>query len=173
MKKIAICSFSFIWLLLAATVGLGCTCQRNILGIEKSEKNQVREARKYADVVFSGIVTEIIVDEKARTFEARFKVLESWKGVEAKTISLFGGSECCFCEYMFEVGESYLLYASARVGYKNKLGTTICSRTKPLSKAEIDLKYLGKKKKVDSSGQASPPVGERRSSLNRSANTSW
>jgi hypothetical protein len=49
---------------------------------------------------------------------------------------------------MFEVGESYLLYASARIGYKNKLGTTICSRTKPLSKSAIDLKYLRKKKKV-------------------------
>ena len=148
MKKITIGLLSFIWLLLAATVGLGCTCQRSLLGIIKSEKDQVKEARKYSDVVFSGIVTELIVDEKARTFEARLKVLESWKGVETETVSLFGGTECCFCEYMFEVGESYLLYASARVGYQNKLGTTICSRTKPLSQAAIDLKYLRKKKKV-------------------------
>jgi hypothetical protein len=95
------------------------------------------------------------VDEKAHTFEARFKVLESWKGVETETVSLFGGTECCFCEYIFEVGETYLLYASARVVYKNKLGTTICSRTKPLSKAAIDLKYLGRKK-GGSSGQISP-----------------
>ena len=151
MKKISICLSSFIWLLLAATVALGCTCQRNLWGIAKSEKDQVKEARKYSDVVFVGMVTEIIVDEKARTFEARFKVLESWKGVETETVSLFGGTECCFCEYMFELGESYLLYASARVAYKNKLGTTICSRTKPLSKAAIDLRYLGKKKKVGSS----------------------
>src|SRR5215207_5294168 len=137
MKKIAICSLSFVWLLLAATVGLGCTCQRNLFGIVKSEKDQVREARKYSDVVFSGIVTEIIVDEKAHTFEARFKVLESWKGVETETVSLVGGTECCFCEYMFEVGESYLLYGSARPAYQNKLGTSICSRTTPLSRAAI------------------------------------
>jgi hypothetical protein len=158
MKKIAICLLSFVWLLLAATVALGCTCQRNIFGTVKSEKEQVKEERKYSEVVFSGIVTEIIVDEKAHTFEARFKVLESWKGVERETISLFGGTECCFCEYMFEVGESYLVYASARVGYQNKLGTTICSRTKPLSQAATDLKYLEKKKKGGSSGRISPVV---------------
>ncbi|HKO61498.1 MAG TPA: hypothetical protein VJV03_10090 [Pyrinomonadaceae bacterium] len=145
MKKSALCLLSFIWLLLAATVALGCTCQRNLWGVAKSEKDQVKEARKYSQVVFSGRVTEIIVDEKALTFEARFQVLESWKGVETGAVSLFGGTECCFCEYMFEVGESYLLYASPRVGYQNKLGTTICTRTKPLSKAAIDLKYLGKK----------------------------
>lgn len=167
MKKIAICLSSFIWLLLAATVGLGCTCQRSLLGIVKSEKSQVKEARKYSDVVFSGVVTEIIVDEKAHTFEARFKVLESWKGVETETVSLFGGTECCFCEYMFEVGESYLLYASARVGYQNKLGTTICSRTKPLSKAELDLKYLGKKKKGGSSGRISLVAKPNNNSFNQ------
>ena len=155
MKKIALYLFSFVFLLLAATVALGCTCQRNLFFV-KSEKTQVNEARKYSDVVFSGIVTEIIVDEKAQTYEARFKVLESWKGIEAETVSLFGGTECCFCEYMFEVGESYLIYASARIPYKNELGTTICSLTKPLAKAAVDLKYLGKKKKGGSSGQISP-----------------
>src|SRR5688572_20914346 len=99
MKKIAICLFSVIWLLLAATVVLGCTCQRSVLENVKSEKDQVIEARKFAEVVFSGIVTEVIVDEQAHTFEARLKVRESWKGVEAVTVSLFGGTECCFCEY--------------------------------------------------------------------------
>jgi hypothetical protein len=169
MKKIAICLLSFIWLLVAAEISLGCTCQRPYF--IKSEKQQVKEAREYSEVVFSGTVTEIIVDEKAHTFEARFKVLESWKGVESETVSLFGGTECCFCEYIFEIGESYLLYASPRVGYQNKLGTTICSRTKPLSKAEIDLKYLKKKKKGGSSGQTSPVAKPTTRRLSRMASS--
>jgi hypothetical protein len=145
MKKITISLLSIVWLLIATSVGLACSCNLSHL-VGKSEKSQVKYAREHSDVVFSGVVTDIIVDEKAHMYEAKFKVREAWKGIKSETVSLFGGTDCCFCQYEFKVGESYLLYASVWSTDKDKLGTNICTRTQPVSEAAKDLKYLGKSK---------------------------
>ena len=142
MKKILIHLLAVTFCMAAPCVGFACSCNLSHL-VGKSEKYQVNYARKHADAVFSGLVTEIIIDEKSHTYEAKFRVRESWKGVDLEKISLFGGTDCCFCQYEFKVGESYLVYAVLDKE-RNRLSTSICQRTELLSVAQKDLKYLGK-----------------------------
>jgi len=71
----------------------------------------------------------------------RFDVEESFRGQQRKFIEVttgFGGGDCGF---PFRIGERYLVYAAdfPRIG---RLYTGICSRTKALSEAAVDLDYL-------------------------------
>jgi hypothetical protein len=59
---------------------------------------------------------------------------------------VFGYTECCACDYTFDVGKSYIVYAYLNTE-TNRFGTSICLRTKPLEDAAEDLKYLGQGKK--------------------------
>jgi hypothetical protein len=146
MKKCLIYMLGVAFCLIVPRVSLACSCNVSHLA-GKSEKYQVNYARKHADAVFSGVVTEIVIDEKSHTYEAKFRVRALWKGVDSKEVSLFGGTDCCFCQYEFKVGESYVVYAILdKEG--DRLATSICQRTKPMSEAAKDLKYLGKSRIV-------------------------
>lgn len=60
------------------------------------------------------------------------------------------------CNYNLKEGENYLIYASLR---QNHLSAHSCSRTKPLTDAEADLKILGKgKEPIDNKDIPTKPV---------------
>ena len=133
------------FLLMLPGIGHACSCSLPPIG--KTEKQLIELERKKSKAVFVGEVLEIIVPntpsgEPAWVAEVKFKVQKSWKGSVAEEVSVFTANVCCICGYMFKVGERYLVYAHG----SDKLGTDICTRTKRMANAEIDLMVLGKAK---------------------------
>jgi hypothetical protein len=127
----------------------------------------VAEELKGATAIFSakyvggeyrkGIVNEFRrmeeeIDGKKVEYEVlvlRFQVEKWWKGnlssevilVTDQTRASDGTTSVGDCGLGFEKGKRYLIYA---FGSEKELGTDACTRTKRLSKAEDDLKELGK-----------------------------
>ena len=97
-----------------------------------------------ASAVFSGRVMEVRGPKGAgRTHgmvEAVFEVGRAWKGAAGKQISVYTYSDSAACGYAFEAGRSYLVYAYVGGG---RLTTGLCSRTKRLEDAGVDLSELG------------------------------
>lgn len=154
--------------LITSDVALSCVCVTP----------GVPDAFKQADVVFAGEVVSI------SNRRAKFKVEQAWKGVSsAEVIMLMGGSIMkrnrketivsvhTSCDYEFEVGERYLVYAGGDGRY---FRAWTCSRTKRMSDAEQDLQKLGEgqppKLKAGarvSASEAMPSSRRRRSRTNR------
>jgi hypothetical protein len=147
MRKVAFSLASILWLLLLPSVGLACTCTLDIPLLRKPEEQQIKIARNRAKAVFLGRVVGIDVDEQTKTYRARIKVQRSWKNVGTDEVVVSGTTTCCVCEYIFHVGESYLVYASEYDRAKNEYGTSICTRSRPLADAGKDLQVLGEGKK--------------------------
>jgi len=70
----------------------------------------------------------------------KFSVEQTFLGVGGTDIEVFTGSGGGDCGFEFKVGQRYLVYAYQ---YKERLITTICTRTKPFVKADEDLALLG------------------------------
>ncbi|MBZ5568000.1 MAG: carboxypeptidase regulatory-like domain-containing protein [Acidobacteriia bacterium] len=103
----------------------------------------------HTDVVFIGEVTAIEtttvpMDVMAKSYqvpqkEVHFRVVRSYRGnvgAEATVHTGLGGGDC---GYKFELGHSYLVYASQRDG---DIRTGICSRTAEAEKAADDIAWL-------------------------------
>lgn len=96
-------------------------------------------------VVFAGEVIEIedIHPSSGRTrFPGRlvrFKVEQAYRGDVGEILEIATGSGYGDCGYRFNRGGRYLVYAHEN---KGQLTTSVCSRTRPLSRAANDLKYL-------------------------------
>lgn len=115
------------------------------------------EALNSADAVFSGEVVDI-VDNKGMLngngVTVYFEVDESWKGINKSEVSVTTGYNDGDCGFPFEVGQSYLVYASTGDMYRsNALSTTICQRTTNLANATEDLNVLGEGEKVEESNE--------------------
>jgi hypothetical protein len=71
----------------------------------------------------------------------KFNVSEAFRGINEKEVEIITGKGGGDCGYNFETGREYVVYA-----YQNKetgkLGTGICTRTRPIEKAEEDLQYF-------------------------------
>ncbi|PWT92497.1 MAG: hypothetical protein C5B54_03395 [Acidobacteria bacterium] len=103
-----------------------------------------------AAAVFVGVVSDITRGSIRRDETSKedlffgkivhFSVEQAYKGVESPEISVETGNGGGDCGYPFESGKRYLVYAYGIP--KGKLGTGICSRTKPLSQASEDLDYI-------------------------------
>ena len=129
-------------LLLTLDVGpaYACSC------MDVPLKNDIRDA----DAVFSGEVRSI--DEEApgggsgimaAPGRITFAVEDSWKGVTAETVYVYGQGDGANCYNIFEEGEAYLVYASRAKGDDAPLKNVGCGETKPLAGAEPDLRLLG------------------------------
>jgi len=103
------------------------------------EPKSVKGTLKNSTAVFSGEVLEI--RSGVNFLQARFRVVRSWKGVEAEQVSVLTENTAESTHY--RVGEKYLVFAGIRAG---KLFTGDCSRTKRLEYAEEDLRQLGEGK---------------------------
>jgi hypothetical protein len=85
------------------------------------------EAYKSAAAVFIGtVVSGRLEGDSGRRYE--FRVEESLKGKLTDNLEIFTGRGGGDCGYNFEIGKKYLVYAGSS---QEKLGTSICTRTKP------------------------------------------
>lgn len=107
----------------------------------------VQEAREDSDAIFSGKVSEFrIIATNSGMQDLRaalFEVGTYWKSDVGhyKELVVFTAIDHGACGYDFEVGKSYVVYATTRDG---SLHTSIGSRTMPIQDAQEDLDYLGR-----------------------------
>ena len=135
MKKITLLILTFAASILSAENVLACTCVHPPIDTEERFKAVVATAVIGADAVFSGKVVEM------DRLTVRFKLEKVWKGdfKEANEFTLLTGAvltkdgrhKITSCEYDFEVGKEYLVFAQ---GPQDKLTTSKCSWTHILSK---------------------------------------
>lgn len=123
--------------LLFLIIPLGPAREFNLKGRCMTEPKSVEGAVKASKAVFSGKVVSF--KEENGLKQARFKVAESWKGVETEEVIVLVNARLAESP-RYRVGESYLVFAVERDG---KLFTGACSRTKQLDRAAEDLKQLG------------------------------
>jgi protocatechuate 3,4-dioxygenase beta subunit len=69
----------------------------------------------------------------------RFTVERAFRGIEGKEVEVITGLGGGDCGYGFRLGQQYLVYAHSS---EDKLFTSICSGTRPLSEAANDLSYI-------------------------------
>jgi 5-hydroxyisourate hydrolase-like protein (transthyretin family) len=107
------------------------------------------EAYGSASAVFAGTVVSVRLAEEPKPGPVqpinylrvfKFSVDQAYLGVAGTEVEAVTGSGGGDCGYNFTVGERYLVYANL---YQNRLGTSICSRTKPFALANEDLAFLG------------------------------
>jgi hypothetical protein len=105
--------------LCAADHTFACLCPYRALPL----KDAVKEAHKNAVAVFTAEIVSVgdYVEGKR---EVTFRVVKNWKGAPATEIKMMLGG--MGCDYFFEVGKSYLIYAKDESG---TLTVNICSRT--------------------------------------------
>lgn len=95
-----------------------------------------------ADVIFTGLVTEVSLESPAYRFSnkvVRFSVDEAYKGVQDSTVELVTSSSTASCGYPFKQGQRYLVYA--RREKNGKLTDRLCSPTAPLEFATRDVAF--------------------------------
>jgi hypothetical protein len=107
----------------------------------------VTEAFQTSKVVFAGKVTARF------KYGAKFRVYQQWKGVSHRYVYIYTSNLRNDLEPWFEVGQSWLVYASdvplyrtenSKVPYTKRLMVLPCGRTILLKFAEEDLKQLAK-----------------------------
>jgi len=125
-----------------------------------SQKETVELALSDSDAVFSGKVVE--VDKGSQISTVTLRVDEVWKGPQRETLRVSTPSYGAACGYHFEEGQEYLVYA---YGKEEPFRVDLCSQTKPLEKAGVDLAALGGGERQqdggvlsDTSGGASVPA---------------
>lgn len=104
------------------------------------------------DAVFAGTVRSIteLPDDRPplRPNEARiplavrvdFEMVTAFRGNVAPTLSIVTAGSGPACGYSFKQGERYLVYANTN--REGQLVTGICSRTRPITEAAEDLRFL-------------------------------
>lgn len=104
------------------------------------------------DAVFSGRVaslTQILrvdpsapddVERQLHVVRVEFADVETFLGPRTPATSVFTMREESLCGYSFEEGERYVVYAHRSAD--GTFGASICSRTRPLSEAGDDLRFL-------------------------------
>ena len=91
------------------------------------------------DAVFVGIVIASEAAERRGELDFKIGVIDAFKGVTVKEVTVRESEHTAACGYPFRVGESYLVFARHRHGLYY---SGICSRTQPLAVATDDLEML-------------------------------
>ena len=105
-----------------------------------SQKEIAERALSSSDAVFSGEVVDLQnIGMFGPSDTVTLRVSEVWKGTDQRTLEVRTPSQGSACGYAFKEGQEYLVYASG----KQDLKVSLCSATKPLSKAGADLAVLG------------------------------
>ena len=118
----------FALALMSAVRALGCSC-------DTLPPMEVEFAR--SDSVFVGRVVQMSVESRNEGdyhYEVkvcRFQVIEAFKSIEdqKKELTVITPMSGTACGFPFELGDRYLVYASA---YHGELETSICRRTRAL-----------------------------------------
>lgn len=131
------CALTAVWPIAASA----CSC---------APPPDAQAALEAADAVVAGRVIGMTLvprssEDLASSFTVEdvavaFAVSGTWKGEPVERLTVYTAFTCCICGYPFELGKTYLVYAT-RQG--NRLTTSMCSRTVPLEVAADDLAALG------------------------------
>ena len=136
MKRLELCLSVFaLGFVLSPLVCFACDCPYPT----------VTQERRTAKAIFSGKVTRIAETTDSKYIQITFKLEQSWKGARTREKSLFQENVLTDCDFVFKVGEEYLVYAH---GDSEKLSTNVCTRTKRLADAAADIKELGEPEHV-------------------------
>src|SRR4028118_2144063 len=141
MKKIVLIAASL--LVLTSNAASACVC------LTTTPKKNFRNSR----VVFAGKVIDIMAKtDRSRdtsdslvAFKLTFEVSKVWKGKVDKQQVVLTSESFRGCEYSFEKGKEYLVYAS---GEELTIQTSLCNATKPLANAQADLAVLEQETRV-------------------------
>lgn len=135
-----------VWPVLLATCLLTTPAARARLACSCIETPSPCRALGFADAVFVGEILGITsttwqigtIDREARL--VRFRVLEMLSGEMRQEADVVTGLDDADCGYQFDPTRRYIVYAHRRLD--QRLSTTICSRTRPLERADEDLKFF-------------------------------
>jgi viroplasmin and RNaseH domain-containing protein len=163
MKRIIFLSLGMLTALLFIQIdAVACGCPARSKDITK----EVAEEFNKSSLVFSGKVVEAkwipITEEnasgsriKAEVLTLKFAVDNWWKGKNKKEViwqtssirypDLNSGETGSNCEFSFDLGRKYLVYASS---IKGRLVASVCGGTTQIENAENDIKELQKLKEV-------------------------
>lgn len=144
MRRLIVTAFAVLALCLAAAgSALGCVCvlSPKALTPEEARAALVRDFNE-AFAVFTG---EVVGGD---TFKVKFKVDKVWKGnlgdevvMPTGAIKLDDGMySISSCDYTFERGVSYLIFAYGDSA--EKMQARACTRTKPLGRAGPEVEEL-------------------------------
>lgn len=143
MKKIFLISFVIALSFLSPEFTWACICGGDPRKLRPEEfRELIAKELEKASTVFRGEVVE------SDRFRVKFKVEKLWKGDSDGEIILFTGAKDngdgtyihqSSCDYRFKLGERLLVYA---YGDTDGLKTHRCSRTRPLTDAEVDIREL-------------------------------
>lgn len=101
----------------------------------------VEEARTASAAVFEAQVASIEpIEGGAGAIRVRLDVVQTWKGANTEHLEVTTSSNEASCGYPFEVGRSYLVYATEAQG---ELRVSLCSRTRRMEDADSDRAALG------------------------------
>ncbi|NMO16404.1 hypothetical protein HPC49_09595 [Pyxidicoccus fallax] len=137
---------AFIFLLACAVLTLptpadACSCVRGSPDLHEA----LRDALSDSDMVFHGRVKSVGPRLKLLSYlgvktdwEARLEVLEVFKGKPGGSLVLPSGPTAS-CEYPFTEGDEFLVYVN---DYDGQPVSTICSRTRPAFKSDVELDWL-------------------------------
>ena len=92
-----------------------------------------------ADIVFSGEVINIVLDDSRYYYVVSFQLVHLWKGEVSNDVIIFTESEGSMCGYDFQINQEYLVYAYS---YDWGIYTNSCTRTNVLENALEDLEFL-------------------------------
>lgn len=129
---------AFFFLLAFAPPAFACSCR---------DPGPPCQAYWKSPVVFMGTplgASAVEVDWRGHKMVQRlfrFRVEEGLRGIRVKEVKVLTGAWGGDCGYDFRVGTKYLVYAHEVEG-KPWVGTSICSRTRPLSEAAEDLSFI-------------------------------
>ncbi|MCI0700094.1 MAG: hypothetical protein L0241_03290, partial [Planctomycetia bacterium] len=79
-------------------------------------------------------------------FASEFTVVKGWKGADSERIVVVSGIGTGDCGYPFEVGQTYLVYAS--LSSTDELSTNICTRTGSLPMRVDDVGELERRRVI-------------------------
>jgi hypothetical protein len=142
MKKIIFSLLTIIGLMIFARIEVvACSCVRPFEN--PTPKQELTWYQKNAKVIFSGKVTGITKIPQSQTngYIVKISVEHFWKASIPKEIIITNGTSC---DFSFEVGKSYLIYAHNSNG--RNISTNLCSGNKELQYAAEDIKLLGRSK---------------------------
>jgi len=124
------------FMLFSAQTAFACSCAFSDDPIQSFQQ---------ADTIFVGKVLRKDNLENYR-YAITIEIQESLKAIKEHNIVVYTNMGEPACEYLFRVGESYLIYAfknSPDTGMNGgKFSVSKCSRTRPLSEAEGDIAVI-------------------------------
>lgn len=127
MKKYLLL-LAFVFIFFSAEKVFACSClardESNLVG------QTVSENFRQATAIFTGRVLQVNRKNNQPNVTVKLAVQKRWKGKISNEIKIVTAADSAACGFNFEVGKTYLVYASETDG---KLSTDICSRTALIS----------------------------------------